>query len=187
MLVLMRATVLLAVVLMPAVARAERPESWLFRATGAGFGYSWDRDVMCPVDGRMFVGGFELVKTVTPGLLVGAGTGIGFNALPAQGCDVDGSGLSFTIGFVIGPQLDFYPLDLGFHMTVNAGYSSIDQDDVAGHGVGATLGLGYDWMTVDGPEANLLLGVLAQVTAMRTTQGHNLVMPALLFTVGFAR
>lgn len=177
----------LVVLLVSSTAAADRPTGWLFRATGLGLGYSWDRDAVCPVQGRMFVGDFEIGYFVTPSVLVGGGTAIGFNTLPANACDFDGSGLRLAMSFVVGPELDWYPLDRGFHVAVTAGYASFDQDSMTtGHGVGGSLAVGYDWAVLAGKDgAALRMGVLAQATALRTTQGHAAMMPALLFTIAF--
>ncbi len=176
----------LALLLVPAIAVAdERPEAWLFRAT-PGFGYSWDREPYCGVEGRMFVGGFKIGKFVTPSLLVGGSLDMGFNALPDRGCMLDDSGLRFTIGMVIGPHVDWYPLDRGFHVSASAGFASFDQDDMlTTRGVGASVATGYDWVAFHGKQGEpVRFGFLLQVSALRMDANHATLMPALLFTVG---
>lgn len=176
-------TLALILLFVPATAAAEQPGEWLFRAT-PGFGYAWDRDVMCPVEGRMFVGGFHLGRFVTPNVLVGAGTAIGFNALPARTCPVDDA-LVMTFGFVVGPEVDWYPGDQRFHLGLNAGFAAFDQDDKpAGRGAGGTLSIGYDWRRFGKDGGVLRLGVALQTTILRTTQGHATVLPGLVMTVG---
>ncbi len=166
----------------PAMAHAERPSAWLFRAT-PGFGYSWDRGSECPVEGRMFVGGFHIGRFVTPSLLVGGGLGIGFNALPADGCDRDGSGLRMTMGMVLGPTLDWYPTERGFHVAGTAGVATFDQDNMSeGVGAGGLLAIGYDWAVDQHEGTTMRLGLLAQVTAVAASRDHSIVMPALLFS-----
>jgi hypothetical protein len=176
--------VLLAALVAPATAAADRPAGWMFRAT-PGFGYAWDRETQCPLEGRMFVGGFVIGNFVTPSLHVGGGTGIGFNALPAGNCPVDDA-LRLTTSFVFGPAIDWYPLDDGFHVAVNAGYAEVGQDNMTtGRGVGGSLAVGYDWRSFDGKDGETVrFGFVAQATAVRTTHDHAAVMPALLFTVG---
>lgn len=179
----MRRAVFLIALLAPAVAHAERPRAWMFRAT-PGFGYSWDRGDECPVEGRMFVGGFQIGRFVTPSLLVGGGLGVGFNALPADGCASDDSGLRMTMGMVLGPTLDWYPLDRGFHATATAGFATFDQDDMtSGTGVGASVAVGYDWAVDHHEGTTTRLGVLAQITAVAASRDHSVAMPALLFTI----
>lgn len=179
----MRRVLLVIALLAPALAHAERPRAWLFRAT-PGFGYSWDRGDVCPVEGRMFVGGFHIGRFVTPSLLVGGGIGMGFNALPADRCDRDGSGLRLTMGMVLGPTLDWYPTERGFHVTGTAGLATFDQDDMTdGVGAGGLLAIGYDWAVDEHEGTTTRLGVLAQLTAVAASRDHAIVMPALLFTV----
>ena len=176
------AIVVVVMVFAPSSAAADRPEAWLFRAT-PGFGYSWDRASTCPIEGRMFVGGFTIGNFVTPGLLVGGSLGLAVNALPAYGCGEDA--LRLTTAAMIGPSIDWYPSDRGLHVFASAGYASGEQDMTTSHGIGATLGVGYDWLAFAmANDARTRLGVLAQLTAVRTGGSHATLAPALLFTVG---
>jgi hypothetical protein len=130
----------------------------------------------------MFAGGFSFGRFLTPSLLVGGGLGISFNALPADGCGDDD--LRLTMSAVLGPMVDWYPLDRGFHVTATAGYASHDDEMTTSHGIGAALGVGYDWFAFsDKHGAQTRLGVLAQITAIKATHAHATLSPALLFTI----
>lgn len=176
------ASVLAVVLLLPATAAAERPEGWLFRAT-PGFGYAWDRDVMCAVEGRMMVGAWFVGKRVTPSLLVGGALGMGGNALPDTGCVTNDDGLRMTIGVMIGPELDWYPFESNFHVSATAGFATYDHDSMyAAYGAGGTLAVGYEWTTLE-KDNRFLFGLALQTTVVRMTHDHSMVMPALVMSV----
>ena len=182
MLIGVKAIVMLAVLFSATPAQAERPEGWLFRAM-PGFGYAWDRDVMCAVEGRMMVGGWFIGKFVTPSLLVGGGLSVGANALPDEGCVTNDDGLRMTLGAMIGPELDWYPLDRDFHVFATAGFATYDHDSMyAAYGAGGTLAVGYDW-TIAKKENRLLFGLALQTTVVRMTHDHSMIMPALVMSV----
>jgi hypothetical protein len=168
--------------LVPVTANAERPAGWMFRAM-PGFGYAWDRDVMCAVEGRMMVGGWYIGKFVTPSLLVGGGLGMAVNALPDDGCVTNDDGLRLTIGIMMGPQLDWYPFDRDFHVFATAGFATYDHDSMyAAYGAGGTLAIGHDW-TISRKENRLLFGLALQTSVVRMTHDHSMIMPALVMSV----
>jgi hypothetical protein len=166
----------------PSTARAERPAGWLFRAT-PGFGYAWDRDVMCAVEGRMMVGGWFIGKFVTPSLVVGGGLSVGANALPDDGCVTNDDGLRMTIGMMVGPELDWYPFDRNFHVFATAGFATYDHDSMySAYGAGGTLAVGYDWVVTE-KDKRALFGLALQTTVVRLTHDHSMIMPALVMSV----
>ncbi|HEY5924300.1 MAG TPA: hypothetical protein VIV11_21635 [Kofleriaceae bacterium] len=162
-----------------------RPTAWLFRAL-PGFGYSFDRDVPCQIQGAATVGGWYIGKLVTPSLLVGGGLVVGLSGLPDDGCVTDDSGARIAIGAVIGPAINWYPLDAGLFVSAMAGYATYDQDSMhVTHGVGSTIALGYDWD--DGPfksGGRSRFGLALQVTVARMTSGHAMMTPALVLSAG---
>jgi hypothetical protein len=134
----------------------------------------------------MFVGGWQFGRFITPSLLLGGNLGVGFNALPENGCALDGDGLRFTLGMTIGPNVDWYPFNRGFHVSVNGGYANYEQDSmVTTHGVGGTLAIGYDWPWFRFKTGEYSrFGLALQASAMRMTGSHTIVMPALVMTLG---
>ena len=189
----MRTLLIAVALLVPTVAAAdddevrhdERPTAWLFRAT-PGFGYSWDRDVMCAVQGRMMFGGWFVGKVVTPSLVVGGALRMDVNALPDDGCVTNDDGLRMTIGMVVGPEIGWYPFDAGLHVFAGGGFATFDHDSMyAAYGVGGTLAVGYDWaFRKEGATGAFRFGLAAQMTAVRMSHGHDMTMPAGVMTIG---
>ena len=169
-----------------------RPAGWVGRAV-PGFGYGWDGASACSVEGRMFVGGFAAAHDVAPGVFVGAATTILFNTLLAdEPCGVE-SGTRLSMGIVLGPEVEWYPLpSSALHVALVAGWANLIPDDDPGmahsNGLGATLALGHDWIVAHGPKANLRIGLRAQLTAMRTWSGpyeHTVYTPSLVSSFAF--
>lgn len=162
-----------------------RPTAWLFRAT-PGFGYSWDRDVMCAVEGRMMFGSWFVGKFVTPSLVVGGALRMDANALPDDGCVTNDDGLRMTIGLILGPEIGWYPFDSGLHVFAGGGFATFDHDSMySAYGVGGTVAVGYDWaFRKEGARDGVRFGLAVQASTVRMTHGHDMTMTAGVMTVG---
>jgi len=170
-----------------------RPDGWLVRAT-PGFGYSWDDEPTCALDGRMFAGGFSGGYFVAPGLLVGAAVALNVNTLPPAASCGDGS-VRFALAMVVGPAVDWYPRpDHGLHVLAAFGYAEIDDGSmpdgsVSGRGIGGIAAIGYDWLAERSSSGTAIrIGTQLQVSAQRTFTAnakHSTLVPALLVTFAF--
>ena len=178
-------------VLAGGVARADRPDGLMASAT-PGFGYAWDRTDTCELGGRMFAGGFSVVGFVAPGLAVGGSAVIRFNLLPEDGpcMATEPSGGRLAIAMIVGPIVQWYPrAHGGLNLVASAGYASIEQieqEQHTSHGVGGSLAIGYDWAAkarVNGSISRV--GVMLHLAALRTTDRHGALSPALLATFSF--
>ena len=172
-------------VLVPGRADADdhRPSGWMFRAS-PGWGYAWDRDVMCPVEGMAMQGSWYVGKAVRPSLVVGGALGMGVITGRPPHCNLTDEGL-LSVSATVGPYAEWYPIDRGLHARFAAGLATLDQGNrTTGVGVGAIGAVGYDWTWYHAKtNTDDRFGLEFQVIVMRTL-GHASVMPALTFTVG---
>ena len=163
---------------------AESPDGFVVRAS-PGFGVGWDSAEQCPLDGRMFVGGFSAEIEVARHSFIGGGTTIAFNQLPAGSCSAT-DGTRMATAFVVGPSFEWYPSARGLHVFALAGYAaftaSTDEDTVGGFG--GTAGVGWDWRLEREPRG-FVAGVRFQVTTARLSGEHAWLIPALVGTFGF--
>lgn len=188
-----RAALVVVVLGLATVAQADRrPSDGVFRAA-PGLGYAVDNADRCTMQGRQFVGGFAFEWEAWDGVFAGAATTIFFNTLLAdRPCGVP-DGVRLASGFVIGPSVEWYPYEeRGLSLFALAGYASIEADDPmvagTGHGVGGTLGVGWDWRGTSREDHSSRFGVRAQLTAAKTWTGwfeHRVVLPSLVFTCAF--
>jgi hypothetical protein len=170
-----------------AVADDHRPAAWTFRAT-PGFGYAWDRPMLCPAEGIAMSGGWYIGKFVTPSLAVGGGLGMDVVGSRPQTCSYANEGVFYMAG-TLGPYVEWYPLDRGLHARVLAGAASLDHQhpygDIEVYGIGGTAAVGYDW-TARNPkgDGDFRFGAEVEVTVLRTAGHHATLMPALTMTIG---
>jgi hypothetical protein len=180
----MRSLVLLVVLSAATAAHASPPDGFVIRAS-PGFGVGWDEADRCPLDGRMFVGGFSGEVEVAKHFFIGAATTVAFNQLETGAC-ASTSGTRMATGFVIGPSFEWYPTEHGLHVFALAGYASFEpsSEEDTSRGFGGTVGVGWDWRLEREPRG-FVAGVRLQVTTARLSDEHAWLVPALVGTFGF--
>lgn len=180
----MRSPVLLAILSTASLAHAEPPDGFVVRAS-PGFGLGWDEADRCPLDGRMFVGGFSAELEVARHFFVGVGTTIAFNQLPTESCS-SSDGTRMATAVVVGPSFEWYPSEHGLHVFALAGYAAFSPstDEDTDRGLGGTVGIGWDWRLEREPRG-FVAGVRLQATAARVSNEHAWIIPALVGTFGF--